>query len=89
MSRRRGPSLPEPIRGLPRRDNGYQLIRVTGGWAALPFPGNGVSCGNCVPRPMPAYYIADGSLEASRVGAADFVAPAATKGALGSPDPPG
>jgi hypothetical protein len=71
----------EPIRGLPRRDNGYQLIRVAGGWAALPFPGNGVSCDNCAPRPMPVYYIADGSRQASRLGAADFVAPAATTGA--------
>jgi hypothetical protein len=73
----------EPIRGLPRRDNGYQLIRIADGWAALPFPGNGVSCGNCAPRPMPVYYIADGSREASRrLGAADFVAPAATTGAM-------
>jgi hypothetical protein len=72
----------EAIRGLPRRDNGYQLIRVVGAWAALPFPGNGVSCGNCVPRPMRAYYIADGSREANRLGTADFVAPAATTGAV-------
>jgi hypothetical protein len=71
-----------PIRGLPRRDNGYQLIRVGGGWAALPFPGNGVSCDNCAPRPMPVYYIADGSRQANRLGAADFVAPAATTGAV-------
>jgi len=72
----------EPIRGLPRRDHGYQLIRVTSGWAALPFPGNGIACENCAPRPMPAYYIADGSRKASRLGAADFVAPAATTGAV-------
>ncbi len=72
----------EPIRGLPRRDSGYQLIRVADGWAALPFPGNGVSCGNCAPPPMPVYYIADGSREASRLGAAVFVAPAATTGAV-------
>ncbi len=71
----------EPIRGLPRRDNGYQLIRVASGWAALPFPGN-VSCDNCAPRPMPAYYIADGSRDASRLGVADFVAPAAATGAV-------
>ncbi len=72
----------EPIRGLPRRDNGYQLFRAAGGWAALPFPGNGVTCDNCAPRPMPVYYIADGSREASRLGAAVFVAPAATTGAV-------
>ena len=72
----------EPIRGLPRRDNGYQLIRVAAGWAALPFPGNGVSCDDCAPRPMPVYYFADGSREASRLGAAVFVAPAAATGAV-------
>ena len=73
----------QPIRGLPRRGDGYQLIRVAGGWAALPFPGNGVWCGdNCAPPPVPAYYIADRSREASRLGAADFVAPAATRGAV-------
>ena len=71
----------EPIRGLPRVDNGYQLIRVATGWAALPFPGD-VSCDNCAPRPMPAYYIADGSRDASRLGAADFVAPAAATDAV-------
>jgi hypothetical protein len=72
----------EPIRGLPQRANGYQLIRVSGGWAALPFPGNDIPCANCAPRPMPVYYVADGSRKASRLGAADFVAPAATTGAL-------
>ena len=72
----------EPIGGLPRRDNGYQLIRVTGGWAAMPFPSSNGPCINCAPRPMPVYYFADGSREASRLGAADFVAPAAAKGAV-------
>src|SRR5579859_1261592 len=63
----------EPIRGLPRRDSGYQLIRAAGGWAALSFPGYDSSCPNCAPRPMPVYYIADGSREASRLGTADLV----------------
>ena len=72
----------EPIRRLPRRDNGYQLIRIASGWAALPFPGNGVSCYNCARRPMPVYYIADGSRQARRLGVADFAAPAATTGAV-------
>jgi hypothetical protein len=71
-----------PIRGLPRRDNGYQFIRVAGGWAALPFPGNGVLCADCAPRPMPVYYIADRSREATRLGAGVFVAPAAATGAV-------
>ena len=71
-----------PIRGLPRPDNGYQLFRVAGGWAALPWPGYDTSCPNCAPRPMPVYYVADGSREASRLGTADFVAPAANTDAL-------
>ena len=72
----------EPIRGLPRRGNGYQLIRVAGGWAALPFPAGNASCANCAPRPLPVYYVADGSRAASRLGAADLTAPGATPGAL-------
>ena len=72
----------EPIRGLPRRDNGYQLIRVAGGWAALPFPGDSLPCANCASRPVPVYYIADGSREARRLGAAEFAAPAATGSAI-------
>ena len=73
----------EPIRGLPRPDHSYQLIRVAGGWAALPFPGNGVWCGdNCAPPPVPVYYIADRSRVAIRLGTADLVAPAAATGAV-------
>ncbi len=72
----------EPIRGLPRRGNGYQLIRVAGGWAAQPFPGNDANCANCAPRPSPVYYVADGSRAASRIGAADFTARAAAPGTL-------
>jgi hypothetical protein len=72
----------EPVRGLPHRDNGYQLIRMAGGWAALPFPGNASACAGCVPRPAPVYYIANGSREARHLGSADFVAPAAASGAL-------
>ena len=71
----------EPIRGLPRSGNGYQFIRIAGGWAAQPFPVD-PGCDNCAPGPLPVYYLADGSRVASRVGAADFAAPAATRGAL-------
>lgn len=70
----------EPIRGLP--GNSYQLIRIAGGWAALPFPVVNASCATCASRLLPVYYVADGSRAASRVGAADFVAPAVTGGAL-------
>jgi hypothetical protein len=72
----------EPIRGLPRRRNGYQLIRIAGGWAAQPFPVTNASCAACGPGRLPVYYFADGSRTAGRVGAADFIAPAATVGAL-------
>jgi hypothetical protein len=71
----------EPIRGLPRSGNGYQFIRISGGWAAQPFPVD-PGCDNCAPGPLPVYYLADGSRVASRVGAGDFAAPAATRGAL-------
>jgi hypothetical protein len=72
----------EPIRGLPRRGNGYQFIRIAGGWAAQPFPAGDAGCGNCAPRPLPVYYVADGSRDASRIGAANLTAPAATVGAM-------
>jgi hypothetical protein len=71
-----------PIRGLPKRAGNYQLIRVAGGWAVLPFPRYDTSCPNCAPRPLPVYYISGGSREVRRLGAADFVAPAATTDAL-------
>jgi hypothetical protein len=72
----------QPIRGLPPRRNGYQLIRIAGGWAGLPFPVVNPGCETCAPQPLPVYYFADGSRAASRVGAADVIAPAATPGAL-------
>jgi hypothetical protein len=73
----------EPVRGLPGPNHSYQLIRVAGGWAALRFPGSGVWCGDtCAPPPVPVYYIADRSREATRLGTADFVAPAAATGAV-------
>lgn len=71
----------EPIRGLPRRGNSYQLIRIADGWAAQPFPVGNAGCANCAPRRLPVYYVADGSQVASRVGAASLTAPAAKPGA--------
>lgn len=72
----------EPVRGLPQSGNGYQFFRIAGGWAAQPFPVGGAGCDNCAPGPLPVYYLADGSSLASRVGAADFTAPADTGAAL-------
>jgi hypothetical protein len=71
----------EPIRGLPYSSSGYQFTRIAGGWAAQPFPVD-PGCDNCATGPLPVYYLADGSRIASRVGVADFAAPAATRGAL-------
>ena len=45
----------EPIRGLPRRGNGFQFVRIAGGWAAQPFPVGNVGCAKCAPRPLPVY----------------------------------
>ncbi len=72
----------EPIRGLPQRANGYQLIRIAGGWVAQPFPVGNADCDNCAAGPLPVYYVADGSRAASLIGAADLTAPAAAPGAL-------
>jgi hypothetical protein len=74
-----GTGRTEPILGLPPRGNGYQLIRIAGGWAAQPFPVDNASCITCAVR-LPVYYFADGSRAARRAGAADYVAPAATAG---------
>jgi len=71
----------DPILGLPRSSNGYQFIRISGGWAAQPFPVD-PGCDNCAPGPLPVYYLADESRVASRVGTADFAVPAAIRGAL-------
>jgi len=77
-----GDGRTKPIRGLPGSGHGYQFFRIAGGWAAQPFPVGNAACANCAPRPLPLYYIADGSSAARRIGAADFTAPAAAPGAL-------
>ncbi|HWN60214.1 MAG TPA: hypothetical protein VNO25_06040 [Streptosporangiaceae bacterium] len=71
----------EPIRGLPPVAS-YQLTAIAGGWAAQPFPAGDAGCDTCAPGPLPVYYVADGARAASRIGAADYTAPAATPGAL-------
>jgi hypothetical protein len=72
----------DPVRGLPANGNSYQLFRVAGGWAVQPFPPANTGCTGCAPRPLPVYYLADGSPAVRRLGAADFTAPAASAGAL-------
>lgn len=70
-----------PIRGLSPAGS-YQLIAIAGGWAAQPFPAGHADCDTCAPGSLPVYYVADGAGVASRIGAADYAAPAATPGAL-------
>jgi hypothetical protein len=75
----------EPIRGLPRSGNGYQLFRVAGGWAAQPFPPATApgACETCAPAPLPVYFVADGWPAARLIGtAAGQPAPAAGPGSL-------
>jgi hypothetical protein len=72
----------DPVGGLPANGNSYQLFRVAGGWAVQPFPPANAGCTDCAPRPLPVYYLADGSAAVRRLGAADFTAPAADAGTL-------
>jgi hypothetical protein len=72
----------EWIGGLPRERSGYQFTRIGGGWALQPGSDAAPGCGTCAGQPVPVYFLADRARSASRVGAADQVAPAATTGAL-------
>jgi hypothetical protein len=64
----------EPIAGLPAVEYGYQFGRLNGGWWAKPFritstcPYSPTACH--VGPPVVFYFIADGSLTATRIGAA-------------------
>jgi hypothetical protein len=59
----------EPIRGLPAVFSGYQFKRVIGGWVAWPIsyrsPCNVTVCAG---PPTTYYFIAEGSLTATRIG---------------------
>jgi hypothetical protein len=80
----------EPITGLPASSAGYQFERVYGGWfaapnntASSPCPTFGVNA--CAGPPKEFYFIADGSLTATRIGAGyagDGVAASSRPGAV-------
>jgi hypothetical protein len=63
----------EHISGLPRSQGGYRFSAVYGGWTAVSTqlaescPDNGPNA--CAGRPQEFYFIADGSLAATRIGA--------------------
>jgi hypothetical protein len=66
--------ITKPIEGLPAEQGGYQFNRVSGGWAAWPVSYNSPSyispCNvtQCAGLPTTFYFIAEGSLTATRIG---------------------
>jgi len=74
-----GPRRAERIAGLPFVRNGYNLVRVAGGWAAEPYPGAPACCAG---RAVPIYFIAAGSRTASRIGTGYSASAATQTGAV-------
>jgi hypothetical protein len=75
--------LNTPISGLPGDLYGYQFARLAGGWAVQAGGSAGSDCGNCGgDQPRPVYYLADGTIGATPLGAAALVAPGATAGSV-------
>jgi hypothetical protein len=76
----------EHIAGLPPSEGGYRFGRLYGGWSAEPnLTSSPCPTNLCAGRPSPFYFIADGSLTATRLGAAfsrDGVAPSGRPGAV-------
>jgi hypothetical protein len=72
----------ELIGGLPADSAGYQIIRAAGGWAVQANSAAKIGCNGCAGLAMPAWFLADGTRSATRVGTASLVAPAASTGAL-------
>jgi hypothetical protein len=71
-----------PIAGLPPSRFPYALLRVAGGWAAEPSP-NGHACLPDCPDPrLPVFYIADGSVQARRIGVTKERSPGNERGVL-------
>lgn len=59
----------EPITGLPAVFSGYQFVRVSGGWAARPTSYDlPCSITQCAGPPATFYFIAYGSMTATRIG---------------------
>jgi hypothetical protein len=74
----------EHISGLPRSQGGYQFFGGYGGWIAA-SNSTGASCtvtNLCAGPPNEFYFIADGSLTATRIGAGFWVAASNRSGAV-------
>jgi len=77
----------EQIGGLPPSQGGYQFGRLYGGWAAWSTTTSPSPCSpnQCAGQPIQFYFIADGSLAATRIGAGyarDGVAASSRPGAV-------
>jgi hypothetical protein len=77
----------EHIGGVPPSQGGYRFGRLYGGWSAESTFTSSPSCPTnlCAGRPEQNYFIADGSLTATRIGAAfwgDGVGPSSRPGAV-------
>jgi len=77
----------EHIGGLPPSQGGYQFERLSGGWSAwsTTMSSSPCSAGQCAGQPAQFYFIADGSLAATRIGAGyarDGVAASSRPGAV-------
>jgi hypothetical protein len=58
----------EPIAGLPATRAGYGFTRVVGGWSVYPATTGPQCTPDCAGPPLPEYFLADGSLTATRIG---------------------
>jgi hypothetical protein len=74
----------EPVTGLPASSAGYQFWPAYGGWIAR-SNNTGVQCtatNECAGPPKKFYFIADGSLTATRIGAGFWVGASSHPGAV-------
>jgi len=75
----------EHIGGLPPSQGGYQFSGVYGGWIAVSNQSTSstpCAVNVCAGRPKKFYFIADGSLTATRIGAGYWVAASSRPGAV-------
>lgn len=72
----------QPIAGLPWGRTGYAFTRITGGWSALAYPRSQPCVPDCAGPRSAAYFVADGSPVASRVGTSHQVSAATGPGEL-------
>jgi len=75
----------ERIGGLPPSQGGYQFSSVYGGWIAAPnntASSNQCTTTNCAGPPKQFYFIGDGSLTATRIGAGFWVVASSRPGAV-------